>query len=126
MLISIVGTLITDNLVDNFGGALETTTALFGLALLATFALWYASEKTLSIHSIFTTKRELFLRRLAVATHRQRRVGAGYGNDKSDLSRDHSGLGRFPERHPQGCNAPNGLSPSERTWNTGIKHCFSC
>ncbi|HUX25921.1 MAG TPA: hypothetical protein VMV87_15035, partial [Burkholderiales bacterium] len=32
----------------------------FGLALLATFAAWYASEKTLSIHTIFTTKRELF------------------------------------------------------------------
>ena len=60
MLISIVGTLVTDNLVDNFGVPLETTTALFGLALLATFALWYASEKTLSIHSIFTTKREIF------------------------------------------------------------------
>ena len=60
VLISVVGTLITDNLVDNFGVALETTTIAFGLALLATFAAWYASEKTLSIHSIFTTKRELF------------------------------------------------------------------
>ena len=60
VLISIVGTLITDNLVDNFGVALEATTAAFGTALLATFALWYASEKTLSIHSIFTTRRELF------------------------------------------------------------------
>ena len=60
VLISIVGTLITDNLVDNFGVALETTTITFSLALLVTFAVWYASEKTLSIHTIFTTKRELF------------------------------------------------------------------
>ena len=60
VLISIVGTLITDNLVDNFGVPLETTTIAFGLALLATFAAWYASEKTLSIHTIFTTKREIF------------------------------------------------------------------
>lgn len=60
VLVSIVGTLITDNLVDNFGVALETTTIAFSLALLATFAAWYASEKTLSIHSIFTKKRELF------------------------------------------------------------------
>lgn len=60
VLISIVGTLITDNLVDNFGVPLETTTIVFCLALLATFAAWYASEKTLSIHTIFTTKRELF------------------------------------------------------------------
>lgn len=60
VLISVVGTLITDNLVDNFGVALETTTIAFSLALLATFAVWYASERTLSIHTIFTTKRELF------------------------------------------------------------------
>lgn len=58
VLISIVGTLIIDNLVDNFGVALETTTIAFGLALAATFAIWYASEKTLSIHAIITTKRE--------------------------------------------------------------------
>jgi len=60
VLISIVGTLITDNLMDNFGIALETTTIAFGLALLATFAAWYMSEKTLSIHTIVTSKRELF------------------------------------------------------------------
>ena len=60
VLISVVGTLITDNLVDNFGVALETTTIAFGLALIATFAIWYASERTLSIHTIFTTRRELF------------------------------------------------------------------
>lgn len=60
VLISIIGTLITDNLVDNYGVALETTTIIFTLALLATFAAWYVSEKTLSIHSIYTTKREAF------------------------------------------------------------------
>src|SRR5258708_4708268 len=60
VLISIVGTLITDNLVDNLGVALETTTAVFGVALIATFAAWHASEKTLSIHSIYTTRREAF------------------------------------------------------------------
>lgn len=60
VLISVVGTLITDNLVDNFGVSLETTTTAFGLALLATFAAWYASERTLSIHTIITRKRELY------------------------------------------------------------------
>jgi len=60
VLVSIVGTLITDNLVDNFGIALKTTTIAFSLALLVTFSLWYAKEKTLSIHSIFTRQRELF------------------------------------------------------------------
>lgn len=60
VLISIVGTLITDNLVDNFGVALETTTIVFSIVLAATFALWFASERTLSIHTIFTTRREIF------------------------------------------------------------------
>jgi uncharacterized membrane-anchored protein len=60
VLISVVGTLVTDNLVDNFGVSLETTTIIFTVALLATFTAWYASEKTLSIHSIYTVKREMF------------------------------------------------------------------
>ncbi|MHB1015756.1 MAG: COG4705 family protein [Desulfurivibrionaceae bacterium] len=60
VLISIVGTLITDNLVDNFGVRLETTVILFSIALSATFLAWYVSQKTLSIHTIYTTKRELF------------------------------------------------------------------
>ncbi len=60
VLISIVGTLITDNLVDNLGVSLGLCTTVFGIAMLATFGVWYASEKTLSIHSITTTKREAF------------------------------------------------------------------
>lgn len=60
VLISIVGTLVTDNLVDNFGVSLVTTTIGFSVALAVTFALWFASEKTLSIHAIFTTKREAY------------------------------------------------------------------
>jgi len=59
VLISIVGTLITDNLVETFGVPLQVTTLIFGLALLATFSAWYAAEKTLSIHTIYTTRREL-------------------------------------------------------------------
>ncbi len=60
VLLSIVGTLVTDNLVDNFGVTLETTTVIFSVALALTFFLWYRSEKTLSIHSIFTNKREIY------------------------------------------------------------------
>ena len=60
VLISVVGTLITDNLVDNLGVSLITTTVAFSIALIATFALWYRSEGTLSIHSIFTRTRELY------------------------------------------------------------------
>ncbi len=60
VLISVVGTLITDNLTDNLGVSLETTTIVFAIALAVTFAIWHAFEKTLSIHSIFTTRREAF------------------------------------------------------------------
>jgi uncharacterized membrane-anchored protein len=60
VLISVVGTLISDNLVDGYGVSLETTTIIFSIALAATFASWYASERTLSIHTIFTTRREAF------------------------------------------------------------------
>jgi uncharacterized membrane-anchored protein len=60
VLISVVGTLITDNLTDNFGVPLEMTTVIFAIALITTFVAWYSSEKTLSIHDISTTKRESF------------------------------------------------------------------
>lgn len=60
VLISIVGTLVTDNLTDNFGVPLTTSTILFSGLLLATFGIWYASERTLSIHAVFTTRREVF------------------------------------------------------------------
>jgi uncharacterized membrane-anchored protein len=60
VLISVVGTLITDNLVDNFGVPLEATTIGFSIALAVTFAVWFAFERTLSIHTIYTTRREAF------------------------------------------------------------------
>ena len=60
VLISVVGTLITDNLSDNLGVPLETTTIVFTILLAMTFAIWYAFEKTLSIHSILTMRREGF------------------------------------------------------------------
>ena len=58
--ISVVGTLITDNLTDTLGISLFVSTGVFSVALATTFAAWYGSERTLSIHSITTTKRELF------------------------------------------------------------------
>jgi uncharacterized membrane-anchored protein len=60
VLISVVGTQITDNLVDNFGVTLVTTTIVFSIVLAIVFAAWYASERTLSIHTIYTTRREAF------------------------------------------------------------------
>src|SRR5579872_4169757 len=60
VLISIVGTLITDNLTDRLGIPLMYTTIIFAVVLSLVFAVWYKKEKTLSIHSIITTKREAF------------------------------------------------------------------
>ncbi len=60
VLISVVGTLFSDNLVDNLGVPLQTTTIGFAIVLAAVFASWYASERTLSIHTIVTTRREAF------------------------------------------------------------------
>ena len=60
VLLSVVGTLITDNMVENFNVSLTTSTIIFGTLMFVTFGVWYASEKTLSIHSIHTRKREAF------------------------------------------------------------------
>jgi uncharacterized membrane-anchored protein len=60
VLISIFGTLITDNLTDNLGVSLVITTVAFSIVLACVFAIWWASERTLSIHTIFTTRRESF------------------------------------------------------------------
>ncbi len=60
VLISVVGTLITDNLVDNVGVSLPVCTAIFAVGLAATFAAWYRSERTLSIHTIVTSRREAY------------------------------------------------------------------
>ncbi|MDE2384859.1 MAG: hypothetical protein KGO53_09585 [Alphaproteobacteria bacterium] len=60
VLISVVGTLISDNLVDGFGISLKTTTIVFSAILALVFATWYKVEGTLSIHSIVTTRREGF------------------------------------------------------------------
>jgi uncharacterized membrane-anchored protein len=59
-LVSVFGTLVTDNLTDQIGLPLEASTVIFGALLALTFLLWYHSEKTLSIHSIVTRRREGF------------------------------------------------------------------
>lgn len=58
VLVSVVGTLVTDNLVDNLGVPLQILTPIFTVALIATFGVWYAQEKTLSMHHIDTPARE--------------------------------------------------------------------
>ncbi|MFJ2816278.1 hypothetical protein [Streptomyces sp. NPDC087294] len=59
-LISVVGTLISDNLTDNMGVPLEVSTTVFALALAVVFVVWYRREGTLSIHRVDTTSREAY------------------------------------------------------------------
>ena len=86
VLVSVVGTLITDNLVDNLQVSLVTITALFSITLAAVFALWYVSEKTLSIHSIVSAKRESFYWAAILFTF-------ALGTAAGDLVAEHFGLG---------------------------------
>ncbi len=60
VVISVFGTLITDNMTDAYNVPLTLSTAVFAVILAAVFATWYAFERTLSIHSIVTTRREAF------------------------------------------------------------------
>src|SRR3954453_6635035 len=60
VVISVFGTLITDNMTDRYNVPLTTSTTLFAIVLAVVFAVWYAVERTLSIHTIVTTRREAF------------------------------------------------------------------
>ncbi|MBB6629824.1 hypothetical protein H5V45_21075 [Nocardioides sp. KIGAM211] len=60
VLISVVGTLLTDNLTDAQGTPLWISSTVFTVLLAVVFGVWYARERTLSIHSIVTTPRESF------------------------------------------------------------------
>ena len=86
VLLSVVGTLITDNLTDIFKVPLAVSTALFAVALAATFWAWFANERTLSIHSIHTTRREGFYWLAVLFTF-------ALGTAAGDLVAEVSGLG---------------------------------
>jgi uncharacterized membrane-anchored protein len=86
VLVSVVGTQITDALTDRLGVSLYVSTAVFAAALGATFAAWYAVERTLSIHSIVTTRRELFYWAAILLTF-------ALGTAAGDLATEALGLG---------------------------------
>lgn len=88
VLISVFGTLVTDNLTDAMGVPLELSTAVFSVLLGVTFLLWYLSEKTLSIHSIYTRKREVFYWLTILFTF-------ALGTAVGDLYSEQLGLGYF-------------------------------
>jgi uncharacterized membrane-anchored protein len=89
VVISVVGTLITDNLTDKLSVSLTTSTIVFSVILAGCFAAWYATEKTLSIHSITTTRREGFYWLTVLFTF-------ALGTAAGDLFAEKIGLG-FPK-----------------------------
>lgn len=60
VLMSITGTLYTDILTDQTGAPLWISATVFSVILALVFAVWFAKERTLSIHSITTVPREAF------------------------------------------------------------------
>jgi uncharacterized membrane-anchored protein len=66
--IGIAGTLISDSVVDYLHLSHAQATVVFLVLLLAVFGVWYASEQTLSIHSIHTRRRELYYWAAVMAT----------------------------------------------------------
>jgi uncharacterized membrane-anchored protein len=60
VVISVFGTLITDNMTDAYKVPLTISTPIFAVILATVFATWFSVERTLSIHTIFTSRREAF------------------------------------------------------------------
>jgi uncharacterized membrane-anchored protein len=86
VLVSVVGTQITDALTDGLGVSLYASTAFFALALAAIFSIWYRAERTLSISTIVTRRRELFYWAAILVTF-------ALGTAAGDLATEALGLG---------------------------------
>lgn len=89
VLISVVGTLLSDKLVDGLGVPLQTSTMAFAGLLVLTFAAWYASERTLSIHTIVSPRRESFYWLTILFTF-------ALGTSAGDLFAEKLGVGYWP------------------------------
>jgi uncharacterized membrane-anchored protein len=86
VLVSVAGTQITDALTDGLEVSLYWSTAVFALMLAAIFAIWYAIERTLSIQTIVTRRRELFYWAAILVTF-------ALGTAAGDLATEALGLG---------------------------------
>jgi uncharacterized membrane-anchored protein len=86
VLVSVVGTQITDLLTDKLEVSLYTSTAVFSIALAAIFIIWYRMEKSLSIQTIITRRRELFYWATVLCSF-------ALGTAAGDLATEELGLG---------------------------------
>src|SRR5712691_7951709 len=60
VMVAVFGTMAADVAHVVLGIPYLVSTAFFATALAIIFVIWYASEKTLSIHTIYSGRRELF------------------------------------------------------------------
>ncbi|WP_233852313.1 COG4705 family protein [Paraburkholderia sp. HD33-4] len=86
VLLSVVGTQLTDALTDGLGVSLYLSSAFFAVCLASVFYVWYRTERTLSIQSITTTRRELFYWSAVLVTF-------ALGTAAGDLATEALGLG---------------------------------
>lgn len=86
VLVSVVGTQITDLLTDGLGVSLYLSTSAFAAVLAAIFFVWHRVERTLSIHDIVTRRRELFYWAAILCTF-------ALGTAAGDLATEALGLG---------------------------------
>jgi uncharacterized membrane-anchored protein len=68
LMIAVFGTMVADGVHDGAGLSYAITTPVFAAAVGAVFARWYRSERTLSIHSITTGRRETYYWSAVLAT----------------------------------------------------------
>ena len=68
LMVAVFGTMAADVLHIQFGVPYVASAATFAVALAVIFTAWHASERTLSIHSIYTRRRERFYWAAVLAT----------------------------------------------------------
>ena len=88
VMVAIFGTMVADVLHVQFGIPYLVSTAFFAIALAVTFAAWYTSEGTLSIHTIYGRRREAFYWLTVMATF-------ALGTAAGDMTASTMGLGYF-------------------------------
>lgn len=67
-MVAVWGTLAADGMHIKLGVPYALSSAFFAVCLVVVFAAWYATERTLSIHSITTPRREVFYWAAVLAT----------------------------------------------------------
>jgi len=89
VMVAVFGTMVADVMHVVLGIPYLVSTVFFAGTLAGVFAIWYASERTLSVHTIFAGRRELFYWATVMATF-------ALGTAAGDTTASTIGLGYFP------------------------------